>query len=52
MKLCPVPDVMLPAKSTVRTCNVPVPADSVTPLADHVPAEAVALIQVDPLVLT
>jgi hypothetical protein len=33
----PVPDVMLPAKSMVRTRRVPVPADSVTPLADQFP---------------
>ena len=36
MKLWAVPVVVLPAASMLRTDSVSVPADSVTPVADHV----------------
>src|SRR5207248_798697 len=48
----PVPAAVLPAASLVRTDKVPVPLDSVTPLADQVPLPAVALTQVEPSALT
>ena len=35
VKVCPVPAVVLPAVSIVRTLNVPVPLLSVTPLTVH-----------------
>ena len=47
-----MPAVVLPAVSMLRTDSVPAPATSVTPIADHVPAPAVASIQVVPSTLT
>ncbi len=37
-----MPAAVLPAVSMLRTDSVPAPAASVTPIADHVPAPAVA----------
>ena len=48
----PVPAVVLPAVSIVRTDSVPAPDDSVTPLALNVLPTGVASTQVVPLALT